>query len=145
MVAANAGERVGSGEYISMQGAISELLDKPAALSLQDEFGSFLNRINGKKASSFEAQLTKIMRELWGLSFKSYNTPISAARKGSVVYAPALSIYGLTTHEQFYESLKSGDLPNGFLNRWFVLSSDTRAKARMPDESSRPVPGVRHG
>jgi len=43
------------------------------------------------------------------------------------VHAPALSILGLSTHKEFYESLQSGQLDNGFVNRFLVLSSDRRS------------------
>lgn len=126
MTAAKAGHHIGPSEFVSMTAFINMLLKKPLALCPQDEFGAFLSRVNGRNASSHEAGISKVMRSAWGSSFEAFSTPEWASRQSEIVRAPAISIYGMSTHDEFYESLQGRDVTNGFLNRFLVLSTQDR-------------------
>ncbi len=137
---AGARQHVGPSEFISGPAVINSLMRMPLLLCLQDEFGSLLKRINNKKASGFEAQIRKFLLELWGLSFKAYDTPEWAGRRSETVYTPALSLFGLSTHDDFFTALRSSDLPGGFINRFLLLSSDKRACEQDPALHAVPEP-----
>ena len=115
-----------------MTGVINFLRAKPLALCPQDEFGAFLKRINGRRASGFEQGISKVLREMWGISFNRYDTPEWAGRPSETIRCPALSLYGVSTPSEFFESLQAGDLSNGFLNRFLVLSSNNRSVETEP-------------
>jgi len=140
MEAAKADHHLGPSEFISMPSVINFLRVKPLALCPQDEFGAFLKRINNRRASGFEAGISKVLREMWGLSFNRYDTPEWAGRASEPIKCPALSLYGLSTPSEFFESLQAGDLSNGFLNRFLVLSSTKRAPEMAPSFDPYSVP-----
>jgi Protein of unknown function (DUF3987) len=140
MRAAGASQHIGTSEFISGPAVVHFLEYKPLAVCFQDEFGAFLSRINAKKASGFETQISKLLREMWGLNFVPYNTPTWAGRESITIETPALSLFGMSAPEPFYQSLKSGNLPDGFLNRFLVLSTSVRADDQDPVLESSDVP-----
>lgn len=139
MRAAKAGHHIGPSEWISMPAVINMLCRQPLALCAQDEFGAFLKRINGRRASGFEAGISKILRMLWGTSFSEYMTPEWAGRSAASISCPAISIYGTTAPAEFFEALQGSDLSNGFLNRFLVISA-TRARSVVPELEPGTVP-----
>lgn len=130
--AAGMGQHIGPSEFISMPAVINFLRRSPLSLCPQDEFGAFLKRVNGKKASSFEGGVLKILRTAWGSSFKTMMTPEWAGRDAEQITAPALSLFGASTPEEFYASLEGLDRDNGVLNRFMIMASPARTQEREP-------------
>lgn len=133
--------RVGPGQFVSMPAVISTITRPPhCVVAAIDEFGSFLSRINNKRASSFEGAISGMLRSLWGINFESFATPEWAQRQSEIIQAPALSILGVSTHEEFYAALTGGDVVNGFLNRFLLLSTSRRPQDQDPDEDATQPP-----
>jgi hypothetical protein len=137
--AAGALHHVGtSGEWVSMQSLMNDVQAHPLALFRQDEWGSFLRRVNGRKASGFEQSIGKGLRELWSTSFDRYLPPSSAAKKATPIKSPAVSVLAMSTPKEFYTSIRGADIENGFLNRLLILRSDRYVRAVTPADS--PIP-----
>lgn len=132
MRAAGMGHHIGPSEFISMPAVINFLMRKPLSLCAMDEFGAFVKRINSRKASGFEGAISKILRTAWGVSFKPMMTPEWAGKTSEPVMAPALSIYGTSTEEEFYGAMEGSDQDNGVLNRFLLFSSPIRPPERDP-------------
>src|SRR5690606_70999 len=128
--AAGMSAHVGPGEFISMPAVINFLMRSPLSLCAMDEFGAFVKRINSRRASGFEGAISKILRTAWGCSFKTMPTPEWAGRASQQVVAPSLSIYGVSTEEEFYGSMEGGDQDNGVLNRFLLFSTSHRPPER---------------
>lgn len=139
MRSAKAGHHIGPSEFISMPAVINMLQRQPLAVCAQDEFGSYLKRILNRRASGFENGISKILRTVWGTSFSEYMTPEWAGRSASAIQCPALSIYGVSTPDEFYDALQDGELKNGFLNRFLVISTG-RPAAVVPELEPGEVP-----
>lgn len=140
MKAAKAGHHVGPDELISMPAAINLILRSPLCVCPMDEFGAFLRRINHRRASGFEQGITKILRSAWGKSFSTLHTPEWAGKTARAIEAPALSIFGVSTPEEFYGALEGGDVVNGVLNRFLVLRSSEKVRDRDPELDPYQVP-----
>lgn len=138
--ASTMGQHVGPGEFMSMSALISRLNRQPLTLTCIDEFGGYLGRINGRKASPHEKAITRTLRSAWGSSFDTMQTPEWAGRVGEPIFSPALSIYGVSTHEEFFENLDGGDVFNGFLNRFLIISTHRRIEEREPLVDKLDVP-----
>lgn len=134
MTAAKAAHHLGPSEFVSMTAFINMLQRQPLSLCPQDEFGAFLARVNGRNASSHEIGISKSLRMAWGLSFEPFPTPEYASRKSEIIRAPAISIFGMSTFDEFYESLQGRDVTNGFLNRFLILATNERSP---PVETTR--------
>lgn len=131
---------LGPSEFISMPAVLSFIMRKPLALCLQDEYGAFLKRVTHKKALGFELTISKILRTLWGASFSTVTTPEWAHREMQVIQSPAISIFGLSTSDEFHSALQGESVDNGFLNRYLVLESGFRAADRDPEMMPGKVP-----
>lgn len=141
MRAAGAGHHIGPSEFISMPAVVNFMQRMPLSLCAQDELGGFLSRIlNTKKASSFEASISKILRTIWNLSFSEYTTPEWAQKSATTIQCPAISIYGASTSEEFYESMQGADLRNGFLNRWLTLETNEEGEDETPMSDVSVIP-----
>lgn len=140
LAAAKMARTIGPDEFISMPAVIHFIEREPLSLCPMDEFGSFLKRINAKRASGFERGISKIMRSVWGTNFGLMTTPEWAATPARTVRAPALSIYGASTPEDFFEALDGGDVSNGFLNRFTLLTVASRTEDREPPQPPLLVP-----
>jgi hypothetical protein len=105
-----------------------------------DEFGAFLKRINSRKSSGFEAAIAKWMRQFWGSSFKPQMGPEWAGRPSTPIYSPAMSVFGVSTKEEFYNSVEGGDIVNGTLNRFLLVVSDDEPAKRKPTADLDSIP-----
>jgi hypothetical protein len=124
--------RVGPDEFTSMPAVVSLLHRAPVNVCPMDEFGSFLKRINSKRASGFEGAVSKIFRTAWGCNFTDMVTPEYAQKASEVIHSPGMSIVGATTAEEFYQSIAAGDSSNGVLNRFLLLESPDRPARTTP-------------
>lgn len=145
LVAVEAPHLIGPSQFISMPAVINFLVRSPLSVCAMDEFGAFLKRINSRKASGFEGAISGILRTAWGASFKPMPTPEWAGRAAELIVAPALSIYGVSTAEEFYGSLEGADTSNGVLNRMLVIETGVRPKDRAPRLKDRALPGPIEG
>jgi hypothetical protein len=140
LTAARMGPSIGPDEFISMPAVVNFMLRAPLSLCPMDEFGGFLRRINSRKASGFEQTITKTLRTAWGTNFGMMRTPEWAGRPAESIFAPAMSIYGASTPEEFFAALEGGDVVNGLLNRFLMLSTEERPADREPELPAGVVP-----
>lgn len=140
LTAARMAPSIGPDEFISMPAVVNFMLRAPLSLCPMDEFGGFLRRINSRKASGFEQTITKTLRTAWGTNFGMMRTPEWAGRPAESIFAPAMSIYGASTPEEFFAALEGGDVVNGLLNRFLMLSTDERPADREPTAPASIVP-----
>jgi hypothetical protein len=124
--ASTCGYLVGPSEFMSMSSIINYLQRQALSVCGMDEFGAFLRKLNSKNASTHEQGISKILRSIWGISFGDYMTPEWAGRASVEIQRPAMSIYGVSTAEEYFESLQSADIRNGFLNRFLVFSTNIK-------------------
>ena len=136
------GAHYGPSGFMSMSALINRITRQPLTLTCIDEFGAFLGRINGRKASTHEKAITGVLRTAWGSSFDTMAPPEWAGRVGEPIHSPALSIYGVSTHEEFFQNLEGGDVFNGFLNRFLILSTHSRVVEREPTADKMEVPAA---
>ncbi len=140
MAAADLQAHIGPSQFISMPAVINFLVRQPLSVCPMDEFGSFLKRINSRRASGFEGAISGLLRTAWGASFGAMATPEWAQRKSETIFSPAMSIYGVSTAREFYDSLEGGDVTNGVLNRFLLIETKTRPEERPPVRDPSAVP-----
>jgi hypothetical protein len=107
-------------------------------LMLLDEFGKYLKSIAGSKAASHEAEITKIMMELYTSTGSIFSGMEYADHDGKMprqqIVSPCLSMYRVTTPDRFYEAMTKGDALDGFIARFMVFECDA-----YPVEPVRPA------
>lgn len=142
MAAAKLSQHLGPSEFISMPAVVNFLQRKPLSVCPMDEFGSFMKRINSKRASGFEGAISKVIRTMWSSSFAPYATPEWAQKHSETIYSPAISLYGASTPEQFYSSMEGASLEDGTLNRFLLLNGRGRPDEVDPAYDASIVPEV---
>ena len=145
MEAAKAGGHIGPSKFFSLSAVLELLSSKPLVLCPQDEIGVFLKAVTSKRATSHEAAVSQILRALWGISFASMPTPAWAQREMQLISSPALSIFGVSTLEEFHAALQGESVANGFINRFLALTSNIRAPDRDPEADPSCVPASLSG
>lgn len=144
MTAAGMEHLIGPSEFISGPAVTQNMARKPCMLCFMDEFGVFMARINARNAGGYERQISGLMREYWGKSFETVR-PIAyadsnAAANTKPIHAPALSVYGMSVHEEFYEALQGADVFNGFLNRFLIISTRREPREQEPTSNQFEIP-----
>jgi len=141
MAAAKMTQHLGPSEFISMPAVVNFLMRKPLSICAMDEFGSFMKRINSRRASGFEGAISKVIRTMWSSSFAPYATPEWAQKASETIFSPALTLYGASTPEQFYSSMEGASLEDGTLNRFLLLNGQGRPAEVDPEYDASIVPG----
>lgn len=134
------GQHVGQGEFMSHQAIYQAMARQPLTLNPMDELGSFLGKVNSRKAAGSEKAITGVLRTAWGKSFKELPVPGWATMSVQPIMAPAFSILGASTHQDFFRALDGGDIDNGFLNRFLLFSTSVRPAAQRPTADPFNVP-----
>ncbi|WP_246674997.1 MULTISPECIES: DUF3987 domain-containing protein [unclassified Mesorhizobium] len=142
LAAARLTQHLGPSEFISMPAVIKFLMRRPLSVCPMDEFGSFMKRINSKRASGFESSISKIIRTMWSSSFAPYATPEWAGKDSETIFSPSLSLYGASTPEQFYSAMEGASLEDGTLNRFLLLTGRERPDEVDPDLDPTAVPAA---
>ncbi|MBB4004463.1 bifunctional DNA primase/polymerase [Aurantimonas endophytica] len=142
LAAARMSHHIGPSEFISMPAVVNFLVRSPLSLCAMDEFGDFMARIGNKRASGFERSISKVLRTMWGKSFANYTTPEWAGKEAATIHAPAISIYGASTPEQFWRAMEGGSVEDGTLNRFLLVGSDGRPDERDPALDPATVPAA---
>lgn len=133
-------QHLGPSQFMSLSAVVKRLNRAPLTLSPMDEFGSFLARINNRRASPHERAITGVLRTAWGSSFQTMSPPEWANGPSDPIHSPALSIYGVSTPEELYASLEGADVHNGFLNRFLLVSTRVKPRDRDPKVDAFTVP-----
>lgn len=140
LTASGMAQHLGPGEFISSTAVINFMTRSPLGFCAMDEFGAFMARINSRKAGGFEKAVGAILRTAWGSSFSPMPTPEWAQKRSTLIHAPALSLYGTSTPEEFFGALSGLDTSNGILNRFLIFPSLDRPNAVEPVASLDQVP-----
>lgn len=143
--AASMDDLIGPTQFMSEPALYQHIAAQPLMLCFMDEFGSYLARINNPKGSSgYEKAISGGLRSFWGASFDTIYPPAWAKSSSrdvlKPIQAPALSIYGMSVHEEFYQALQGADIANGFLNRFLVFGTQRQVEEVEPELDETVIP-----
>ncbi|MCC0013824.1 MAG: bifunctional DNA primase/polymerase [Rhodobiaceae bacterium] len=131
---------IGPPEFISMSSVVNMLKRKPCALCPMDEFGDFMARVYSRKGGPHERAIPKILRTMWSANFDQAATPEWAQVESVQINAPHLSIFAVSTHEQFYSAIEGGATSDGTLNRFLLIDGLRNPVEREPELDPHSVP-----
>lgn len=140
LTAAGMGMHLGPDQWMSASGLCQTLGRQPLVLCPQDEFGSFMKKMSGKRASSHEQGILAELRKLWGTQSGVWSSPQWAGIDSFRVEAPCVSIFGASTHEQFYTAIEGGAIADGTLNRFLIVEGRRRVELCQPEADANQVP-----
>ena len=113
-------------EIASDVGIIDQLSHQPQLIYLLDEFGKFIRRTS-VGSNPYLVGILEMLMKLYGVSDGTYRsgwkkTDHENSRK--VIIQPHLVLYATATPEQFWPTLNTDLISNGFLNRFFIFENE---------------------
>lgn len=131
------------GEFASDAAVISALHKRGGiGFSMTDEIGDSLAAMSSNRAAGYESRILKLTKELFSSASSVYRGKEYANHDGKqeakILQQPCYCAYGTATHKQFYESMSSNKILDGFLSRWLVFCGDGYAKKDKGKKSHKP-------
>lgn len=125
----------GGAGYTSPGAVFSILKDKPAHITIIDEFGAYLEAARAMGNSALSEAVTTLMEAFGRLHGSIYPRSYSTMTEkndanDTIIKRPAITLLGMTTPGRLYKSLHSGDVEGGLLGRLLVVESN--APRQMP-------------
>lgn len=150
MERAGLGRLVGPARFASAAGLRQALVVFPSFMSLQDEFGGFLTKLQDPRSGSDFATIRHYLMEFFSCASSTYDGDAYAAGVSEKIHNPNLSIYGTSTPDDFWSSLTSSRTSDGFLPRFLLLNMCgekpefvEEPTARRNEPPARLIEGVR--
>jgi hypothetical protein len=91
-------------------------------MSIQDEFGGFLAKLQDQRFGSDFATIRHLLMEFFSCASSTYDGDAYRDGVTDKIHNPNLSIYGTSTPEDFWSSLTSSRTSDGFLPRFLLLN-----------------------
>lgn len=129
-------ERIGTGGIASGAGLVARLVEHPTQLFLLDEFGRLLEAFSHERAASHEREIMTTFMQLWSSAPGVFKGKAYAERDTPVVQMPHTCLYGTTTPDAFYASLKGRDIVDGVMSRMLVMEVDHGQQPQVDPTSS---------
>lgn len=142
--AAGMGSLARTAKTFAVSGLEKEISDAPCQLAWTDELGTnLLARISSKRANTHEQAIKGALLELWSRSLGKgpFLTTTRAQASSVAIHSPSYTLLGASTPDAFYDSLKGGDVLNGFMNRFLIADAAPRAEENE-DVEMTPVPQI---
>lgn len=126
--------RMGGNWYTSEIAVISALHERPAHITIVDEFGLKLSSARKKGANTPAASAISAVMEVATKCHTSISsssagtrglTKQEASRIQMTVVNPGLTVAAMSTRSSMIDALTSDDIASGFLNRWIVMVNST--------------------
>lgn len=122
MSEAGLGRLNGPSRFASASGLRQSLAASPSFMSIQDEFGGFLAKLQDQRSGSDFATIRHLLMEFFSCASSTYDGDAYRDGVTDKIHNPNLSIYGTSTPEDFWSSLTSSRTSDGFLPRFLLLN-----------------------
>ena len=97
--------------------------------------------MTNRRATSHESTIGAVLRELWSIGPGDlFSTSARAMQATNNLESPTLSIFGVSTIREFYQSLSGSAVENGLMNRFTMIRAEARSEERDPDADPFVVP-----
>ncbi len=130
------GDMVKDCKHASGAALMESLQDTPSMLFHIDEFGNYLNSINGKNANQYSKEIVDVMTEAYTCCDTTLKGKKLKGMEPIKIIEPNLCVFGLSTERQVFDGLKTSDLANGSLARYSILfgvNGQLPKRVKIPD------------
>lgn len=114
---------VGPARFASAPGLRQALAAFPSFMSLQDEFGGFLAKLQDTRSNGDFATIRHLLMEFFSCASSTYDGDAYRDGVTEKLYNPNLSIYGTSTPDDFWMTLTSSRTSDGFLPRFILFNA----------------------
>ena len=124
----------GPGAYSSGQALVRTLDERKCFFSIMGEFGITLSRITDPRANAADKTFRKVILDLYGKSgwnqYLQSSVYADSEKNTQQVRAPALTILGESTPEEFFGTLSGRNIADGLIPRFLLLQYKGKRPAR---------------
>lgn len=123
----------------SGNGLLGYMAENPVCCWVKDEFGVYLENVFGKRKQPMEAQVGRLLLELYNKADGRYSGNAHASGVKNAIEQPHLVLLGLSTQGTIFDSLSFKDVENGLMNRlaFWIVTERPELKDRL---ETAPVP-----
>jgi hypothetical protein len=132
---------IGSGDLMSTSALYTLMSTSPLNVSCIDEYGDFLKKITNPRSPATNGIL-RALKEMYSVNLNYSNRVDWAAKKSERIYFPSMSIYGVTTFEQFFDAVSSKDVKDGFINRHILIATNIKTRGKVAYGVNRTKPSA---
>ncbi|GJD31455.1 hypothetical protein PMNALOAF_2714 [Methylobacterium adhaesivum] len=135
------GKHVGGSKIMSGSALRKQMEQQPATLYMLDEYAGMMRDISDRRSGPHVMMIRDFMLEYYGSSAGVFRGADYAGEKGQVQYAPNLCIYATSTPEDFWASVGSKLVTDGFLGRNIIMTVDgPRPRTSEPKREIEDIP-----
>ena len=117
---------MGPGEIASVPALMKRLSSTQSLWSYKSEIGIWFQKLNSPNAKPYEIDLRRLLLDLFHKSGRAEmlgGTIYAAVEKNvAPIYAPAFTLYGDSTPNEFYDSIEESHITDGFVSRLTIIS-----------------------
>lgn len=129
-----------NGSMASGAALFDAVFDHPNSLLAIDEIGHYFSGINSKTSNQFSREIMPMITEMYTSANDMY---IEKKRKGTEakrIIEPNLSLFGLSTERQIFESLRTNEVLDGSLARFMVIFGENNVTINQNRKTDTSVP-----
>lgn len=128
-------DRIGGSDFTSGAAILKEIdAGRIPKLFNVDEFGDVIRRVLAPRAASHERDIGRILKDMYSAASSSYRGKAYATQDRQDIIEPHVCLYGVSTHEAFWESIDGRSFNDGLLAR-FVMIPIGATEEQSPDNS----------
>ena len=123
----------------SGNGLLGYMAENPVCCWVKDEFGVYLENVFGKRKQPMEAQVGRLLLELYNKADGRYSGNAHASGVKNAIEQPHMVLLGLSTQGTIFDSLSFKDVENGLMNRiaFWIVTERPELKDKL---ETAPVP-----
>jgi len=114
-------DRLAGSDFTSGTAILREMGGHVPRLFSIDEFGDVIRRALSPRAASHERDIGRIMKDMYSSASGIYRGKAYATQERQDIMEPHLCVYGVSTHEAFWESIDGRSFNDGLLARFIMI------------------------
>lgn len=114
-------DRLAGSDFTSGAAILKEVSERVPKVFNIDEFGDVIRRVLAPRAASHERDIGRILKDVYSAASGVYKGKAYAAQDRQDVMEPHLCLYGVSTHEAFWESIDGRSFNDGLLARFVMM------------------------
>jgi len=126
-------DRLAGSDFTSGSAILKEVSSHVPQLFNVDEFGDVIRRVLAPRAASHERDIGRILKDLYSAASGTYRGKAYATQDRQDIVEPHLCVYGVSTHEAFWESIDGRSFNDGLRAR-FVMIPMGATETQTPDQ-----------
>lgn len=115
------GDLLAGSDFTSGAAILKEMNGGRPQLFNVDEFGDVIRRALAARAASHERDIGRILKDMYSSAGGIYRGKSYATVERQDIIEPHLCLYGVSTHERFWEGLDAGSFSDGLLARFIMI------------------------